>query len=153
MIDALLEVLKLGSPFLLVGFFEDIVRKLLELFDLFFYRVNLVVDLLGASSDLFEVWTEDGEELLNDGVGLGQIIQDLNHVDGSSKDVLLRLEVPLPDSRLLVLNVFLGGQELFSPSLKDLNALLDHLQGILWSLHLENLLDVDLYPDLVTNLV
>ena len=66
MVDALLEVLELGLPFLLVGLFEYVVRELLELLDLLPDGVDLVVNLLGTTGDLLEVWAENGEELLDD---------------------------------------------------------------------------------------
>ena len=126
-VDALLEVLELRLPFGLVSFLEHVVRELLKLLHLLSDGVDLVIDLLGASCDLLQVWAEDREELLDDCVSLLEVGEDLNHINGSCEDVLLRLEVPFSDASLLVLDVLLGCKELLPPSREHLLALLDHL--------------------------
>lgn len=49
--------------------------------------------------------------------------------------------------------MFLGGKEFLPPLLEHLDGLLDHFESILWSLHLEDLGDVDLGLHFVADFV
>jgi len=74
----------------------------------------LLIDLFSAASDLLEVWTENGEELLDDGVSLGEVLEYLDHILRSGKYLFVGLKVPLFDC-LLLFNIFLGLIKLFLP--------------------------------------
>lgn len=143
LIDAVLEGLELCLPLLLVCLTEYITWEGLQFLDLIFDGVDLLVDLLGTASNLFEIWTKNGKEFLNDGLGLAEVFKYLYHVDWSSEDFLLALEVPFLDC-LLVLDVLPGVVVFLFPLLEHFDGLLDHFKGIFWSLHLEDLRDVDL---------
>jgi len=151
LVDLVVEVLELGLPLISVLVAEYISGEGFEFSNLISDSLTLYVDLIGATCDLLEVWTENGEELLDDFVGLSEILEHTDHVHGSDKDLLLGLEVP-PLHCLLIFDVFLGGVKFLSPLLEHNNALSDHLDGILWSLHLEDLGDVNLGLDFIADL-
>lgn len=152
LVDAVFEGLELSLPLLLVLLTEHITWERLQFLNLVLHSVNLLIDLLGATSNLLEVWAENGEEFLNDSLGFAEVFKYLHHIDRSCKDFLLGLEVPFLDC-LLVLNMLLGSPEFLLPLVEHFDGLLNHLKGIFWSLHLEDLGDVDLGLDLIADLI
>lgn len=152
LVDAVFEGLELGLPLLLVLLTEHITWERLQLLDLVLDSINLLIDLFGATGNLFKIWTKNSKEFLNDSLSFSKVFKYLNHIDWGSKDFFLGLEVPFLDC-LLVLNMLFGGIEFLLPLLEHFDGLLNHLKGIFWSLHLEDLGDVDLGLDFVANLV
>lgn len=139
-------------PPLLVLLLEHVAGETLKFSDLVLDLNDLVIDLLGTARHLFQVIAENGVELLDDGMCLSQIFEDLDHVKRSSKDIFLSLEIPLLDG-LLLFNVFLGSEVFFAPFLEHIDTLPYDVERNLWWFHLENLGDVDLLFDLVANLI
>ena len=130
---------------------EHITRELLQLSYLVLYLIGLLVDFVSTSSNLLQIWAQDGEELLDDGVCLGQVLQDEDHVPRLIENLFLGLEVPFLDS-LLLFDFPLGVSELRLPLLEHLNSLVDQLDGIVGILGLEDLGDIDLSLDLCADL-
>lgn len=126
---------------------EHVTRELLQLSHLILNLVDLLIDLVGTTSDLLQIWTQNGKELLDDRMRLGQVLQDIDHILGLCKNLLERLEVPLLN-RLLVFDFLLGVEEFLMPFLEHLDSLTDKLDGFVWILGLEDLCDVDLRLDL-----
>lgn len=135
----------------LVLLLEHIPWELLQLSYLILNLIDLLIDFVSTSSDLFQIWTQNGKELLDDRMCLSQVIQDINHILRLCKNFLERLEIPLLDS-LLVLNFLLGVEEFLVPFLEHLFSLDDQLDCFVWILGLEDLRDIDLCLDLFTNL-
>lgn len=150
--DVAVKAFKFGGPLRLVRLLKHVSWELFKLSYLIFDLVDLLIDFVSTSGNLLQIWSKDGEELLNDCVRFCQILQDVDHVLRLGKDFFEGLEVPLLHS-LLVFDFLLGVEEFLAPFLKYFNALSDELDGLLWLFHLEDLRDVDLSLDFVTNLV
>ena len=145
------EVIELDFPVAFISLGEDVLVVDLELLDLLFHLLDLIVNLRSITCDSFEIRTEDGVELLDDHTSLFKVTQNSPHVNGLLEDLLLSCEVPSLDG-LLLLNVSTGGIVLLLPLREHRLALLDDPDGIFWLL-LEDLGDVDLGLHFVAHLV
>jgi hypothetical protein len=130
----------------------DIVREVDQLADVVLDASVDTIDVFSGTSDLFKVRSKDLLEFLKHFACGHDVLEDVDHMRGLCENVLSVGELPSVH-RIGNLDLLLGLVILLLPVLEHADGLVDFLDRIWNWLFIEDLLNVDLVPDLAADLI